>query len=150
MQAQFFDEAAQFGIRCGLTIPLHDSLGATAAVTFASDERRRPFRKTVTRHRKALELMAANLHYHVRRKVFPDTKLKGVWFSPRERECLYWLSQGKSARDIGEILKIGERTVVFHVGNLKRKLGVRTVCQALTIWGRITSERGSGFKDDPL
>jgi DNA-binding CsgD family transcriptional regulator len=135
-QAQFFDEAAEFGIRCGLTIPLHDGLGPTAAITFASDERGRPFRKTVTRHRKALELMAANLHAHVRHKLYPDAKLRGVHFSPRERECLYWLSQGKSARDIGQILKIAERTVVFHIENVKHKLGVRTTCQALAILGR--------------
>lgn len=150
VQAQFFDEAAQFGIRCGLTIPLHDGLGAIAAVTFASDERRRPFRKTVTRHRKALELMAANLHLHARRKIFPDVRLKGVWLSPRERECLGWLAQGKSARDIGQILNIAERTVVFHIENLKRKFGVRTTFQALAIWGRITSGQPSGFRGDPL
>lgn len=135
IQAQFFDEAAHFGIRCGLTIPIHDGLGPTAAVTFASDERRRPFRKTITRHRKVLELMAANLHAHVRRKLYPDAKFKGVHFSPRERECLHWLSLGKSARDIGQILNIAERTVVFHIENAKRKLGVRTTCQALAILG---------------
>lgn len=31
---QLFEEAARFGIRYGLTIPVHDSKGAIAAVTF--------------------------------------------------------------------------------------------------------------------
>lgn len=149
-QARLFDEASTFGIRCGLTIPLWNGGYASAAVTFASDERHRSFRKTVSRNRLVLQFMAATLHTHVRLKLYPDIPHKGICLSARERECLRWLAQGKSARDIAEILAITERTVVFHVENLKRKLGVRTVCQALAIWAHETSEPHSGFMSAPL
>lgn len=134
-QVRLLEEASAFGIRCGLTIPIHDMCGPPAAVTFASDARRRAFRKSITRNRRVLQFMAVILHAHIRRKLYPDTTLMGLHFSPRERECLHWLAEGKSARDIGQILNISRRTVVFHVENAKRKLGVRTTYQALAILG---------------
>jgi LuxR family transcriptional regulator, activator of conjugal transfer of Ti plasmids len=39
-QCALLDEAAVFGIRCGFTVPVHDSRGLVAAVTFAADEQR--------------------------------------------------------------------------------------------------------------
>jgi len=38
-QQELFEEAAQFGIRYGFTIPIHDGRGPVAAVTFAADQR---------------------------------------------------------------------------------------------------------------
>ena len=46
-QCALLDEAAQFGIRCGFTVPVHDSRGPVAAVTFAADERRATFQRCV-------------------------------------------------------------------------------------------------------
>lgn len=43
--------------------------------------------------------------------------------TPRETECLFWGSEGKTAWEIGRILGVEERTVVFHFGNATRKLG---------------------------
>ena len=42
-QCALLDEAAVFGIRCGFTVPVHDSRGPVAAVTFAADGRRPTF-----------------------------------------------------------------------------------------------------------
>jgi LuxR family transcriptional regulator, activator of conjugal transfer of Ti plasmids len=46
-QCALLDEAAQFGIRCGFTVPVHDSRGPVAAVTFAADERRPTFQRCI-------------------------------------------------------------------------------------------------------
>ena len=43
IQQRFFDEAAEFGIIYGFTIPIHDSRGHVSAVTFAIDEPTRHF-----------------------------------------------------------------------------------------------------------
>lgn len=51
--------------------------------------------------------------------------------SPRERECLNWLSAGKSDLDIGTILGISEKTVGTHIERVKQKLGVTTRAQAI-------------------
>ncbi len=42
--------------------------------------------------------------------------------SKREAECLKWLRDSKSNWEIGQILRISEKTVEFHVGNVIRKL----------------------------
>jgi LuxR family quorum-sensing system transcriptional regulator CciR len=47
-------------------------------------------------------------------------------FTPREDECLFWASQGKTSWEIGLILGIGERTANFHIANACSKLGVNT------------------------
>lgn len=46
--------------------------------------------------------------------------------SEREKACLKWTACGKSSWEIGQILSISENTVVFHIKNAMRKLGVRT------------------------
>ncbi len=51
--------------------------------------------------------------------------------SDREIEILSWLSHGKSTEDIAEIMRIAERTVNYHVANLKTKLGVETRAHAV-------------------
>jgi len=51
--------------------------------------------------------------------------------SPREREVLGWLAQGKSNWEIARILGVRERTVKYHIGNIKEKLGVSTRIQAV-------------------
>lgn len=130
-QQQLFDEAAEFGIRCGFTIPIHDGRGPIAAVTFAADARHSAFCRNIEANASVLQLMAMYFHAHVRRKLAPDRVVDGVALSPREFECLEWAAHGKSAWEIGCILGISRRTAAFHLDNAKAKLGVRTICQAV-------------------
>ena len=51
--------------------------------------------------------------------------------SPRQTECLYWVLQGKSSRDIGSILGVSHRMVERHVFKACQRLGVRTRLQAV-------------------
>ncbi len=130
-QHALLDEAAQFGIRCGFTVPVHDPRGPIAAVTFAADERRVSFQRCVEHNRHVLQLMAMYFHAHARRKLAPDRVVDGVALSPRELECLEWAARGKSAWEIGRLLNISRRTAAFHLDNAKTKFGVRTICQAV-------------------
>ena len=130
-QCTLLDEAAQFGIRCGFTVPIHDSRGTVAAITFAADERRPPFQRCIEQNRSALQLMAMYFHAHARRRLSINRVVDGVALSPREFECLEWAAQGKSAWEIGRLLNISRRTAAFHLDNAKMKFGVRTICQAV-------------------
>lgn len=131
LQQEMLEEASGFGIRCGFTVPIHDCRGLTAAVTFASNERRPLFERTVNEHARVLQLMAMYFHSHARRKLAPERLVNGVSLSPRELECLEWASQGKSAWEIGQIIGISRRTAAFHLDNAKAKLRVRSICQAV-------------------
>ncbi len=130
-ERELFEEAARFGIRYGFTIPIHDSNGVVAAVTFAADERRPRFERSIKEHAEVLQLMAMYFHAHARRKLLVNDVIKGVALSPREIECLKWAAQGKSAWETGRILGISRHTVAFHLDNAKTKLRVRSTIQAV-------------------
>lgn len=53
--------------------------------------------------------------------------------SPRELECLGWVSQGKSSSDIGSILGLSARTVDSYLEKAASKLGVRTRIEAVVV-----------------
>ncbi len=51
--------------------------------------------------------------------------------SPRELECLTWVSLGKSSSDIGSILNLSSRTVDAYLEKACAKLNVRTRIEAV-------------------
>jgi DNA-binding NarL/FixJ family response regulator len=53
--------------------------------------------------------------------------------SPREREVLALLVEGRSNKEIAAELKVTERTVKFHVTAIFNKLGAENRAQAVTI-----------------
>jgi DNA-binding CsgD family transcriptional regulator len=66
-----------------------------------------------------------------------------VGLSPRQTECLFWVQEGKSSRDIGTILGVSHRIVERHVFRACQKLGVRTRLQA------VIRARALGIISDP-
>ena len=53
--------------------------------------------------------------------------------SKREKEVLMWSTRGKSSWEIAVILNITERTVNFHINNIKQKLNVVSRTQAAAV-----------------
>ena len=51
--------------------------------------------------------------------------------TPREREVLALVAQGKANQDIGEYLGISLRTVKVHLANIFEKLGVNRRTEAI-------------------
>jgi DNA-binding CsgD family transcriptional regulator len=60
------------------------------------------------------------------------TSASAMNLTPREFECLSWVSRGKTDHEISSILAVAPRTVRFHIDNAKIKLGVATRIQAVT------------------
>jgi LuxR family transcriptional activator of conjugal transfer of Ti plasmids len=130
-QRTMFGEASEVGIHCGLTVPIHDSQGELATLSFASDGKPEEMRAEVDAHRDVLHLASIYLHVYAREKLADATAFEHPRLSPREVACLQWVIRGKSTWDIGEILSISRRTVVFHLENAKRKLRAVTLPQAV-------------------
>ncbi|WP_284273174.1 LuxR family transcriptional regulator [Bradyrhizobium iriomotense] len=129
-QRRFFDEASEFGIRLGFTVPIHDEDGSVAALTFAADQRRPQFEKCIDLNAPVLQLMARCFHFHVRRTLLHQLTIDGIVLSPREVECLDWAAKGKSVWETGRILGISHNTVAHYLRSARDKLGVRKVVQA--------------------
>lgn len=138
---RFFAEAAQFGIRFGFTVPVHDKQRRLAAVTFATDERRAVFRHSINAYRSGLHLMALFFHRQACSALDPERRVDGIKLSPRQFECLEWAARGKSAWDTSRIIGISRRTVLFHLETAKAKLDVRSMQHAIA---KFLAEKSKG------
>ncbi|WP_052120874.1 helix-turn-helix transcriptional regulator [Inquilinus limosus] len=126
----FLDDAAEAGIRRGVTIPIHDRQGRASSLTLAEFGMEPDFQRCIDRHQHALHLVALHLHARLRQDERPEPQARPT-LTPREIDCLQWAAKGKSASDIAEIMRISRRTVVFHTENAKQKFGVATLSQAI-------------------
>ena len=61
----------------------------------------------------------------------PDPPGPVVSLSPREQECIQWVSRGKSSADIGTILALSPRTVDSYLEKVCSKFRVRTRIEAV-------------------
>lgn len=80
------------------------------------------FDKLITIIKRAVEM----------RRQMEVMKGNALALSPREKEVLKWLIEGKSSWDISEILHISKNTVNFHIKNLFQKLDVVNRTQAVS------------------
>lgn len=77
-QFQLLEDAAQFGIRCGFTIPIHEPLCRIAAVTFAADDCYPKFTRCVEKHQSLLQLLAILFHSRARLALAPERSVSGI------------------------------------------------------------------------
>jgi DNA-binding CsgD family transcriptional regulator len=75
-----------------------------------------------------LEILSSLLTSKVYEKTEP---LLSLSLTNREFECLRWSSEGKTAEEIGIILSISHWTVIFHLKNMYKKLGVYNKTSAI-------------------
>jgi DNA-binding CsgD family transcriptional regulator len=138
---RMMSEAHECGLHDGVSLPVHAYGGESAMLTFST--RLEPPRSTalINATLPVLHLLAAHMHEAVRRIAFENQAgLARVDLTERERECLLFTADGRTAADIAGILRCSERTVVFHLENAREKLGVLTRAQAVAraiSWGLI-------------
>lgn len=63
--------------------------------------------------------------------------------TPREAEVLFWLSMGKTNRDIAQILTLSSRTVNKHLEQIFQKMGVDNRTSAAVLADRVLHEDGT-------
>jgi LuxR family quorum-sensing transcriptional regulator LasR len=123
-QQGLYEEAAAFGLRAGITLPMHGPGGIAGMLSLASDRAVSPRTlRDITYHLPALSLLRDVAFERSRPFFTARLASRTPVLTPREAECLKWLVAGKSSWDIAQILKISAATVDFHIGNLRTKLG---------------------------
>ena len=128
-QLKIFNEAAEVGIINGYTIPIYGPDTLPACVNIVGQDL-----DVDPAVFPGLHLMGVYLHSAATR-ISNSYKKKHDYapLTPRETECLKWVSLGKTNWEIGKILNISQTTVRTHIDNVKEKLGVITSTQAVAI-----------------
>lgn len=127
---RFFCEAADFGIRFGHTFPSGQWRNGQAAMTFATDQRRREYQCCLRRHGEALQLISFLFHAEVQTMREQSLSADGVSLSRRQMQCLEWAARGKTVEEVAQLLGIKRPTAKYHLDRAKAKLGVKTNTQA--------------------
>lgn len=120
------NEAADFGMADGFLVPMFSSRHWQAAVAFASSDRC----ELGSQSRSALHLMSIYAVNRVR-QILGDVPSPKRALTLREAECLTWIAAGKNAEDVGDILGLSYHTVQTHLRNIRAKLDVATITQAV-------------------
>ncbi|MBT5049087.1 MAG: LuxR family transcriptional regulator [Rhodospirillaceae bacterium] len=123
-ERRVIEEASEFGMLNGVTIPIHGPRSDFATLTVASDLNPKEFQSLIGEFKYDLHLLSLYFHDEVMKKVLSDETNPTRPLSPRERECLLWTAQGKTSDEIASIVGISQETVVFHLKNAMRKFNV--------------------------
>lgn len=124
-QRQMYEEARSYGLRTGLTLPIHGPHGEVGMICLVTD--RSSSRKTIhdlTRELPRLALLRDVAFESCQPYLANYAKMKLPSLTPRESECLRWVAVGKSSWDVAQLLHCSEAAINFHMGNVRRKLGV--------------------------
>jgi DNA-binding CsgD family transcriptional regulator len=129
---EFWEEARFFGLRSGLTFAVHQQPGVTGIFSIARDQPLNVNPEQLAALVGRAQLFASVLHHAISRidlpRLLPEMNIA---LTPRERECLKWAADGKTAWEIGQILSIAERTAIFHLNKVIQKLSASNKTQAI-------------------
>ena len=127
-QRRLFVKSRDAGLRDGLCIPVHGPSGESYVVSLATAS---PV-EGCARQCGTLQILATQLqlaYTALARKETAPVVL--IHLTERERECLTWTAQGKSAWSISKILGVSEHTVHFHLKGAMKKMGGGNRVQAV-------------------
>lgn len=122
---QIMNEAAEFELRDGYTVPLTTIEGEAGGMSFAGSRL-----ELAPEHRGMLTLIAS--YAFGQALLVRGQPTDGpVKLSPRERETLQWAAEGKTDWEIGEIMGISEHGVDSHLRCVRTKLNARNRAQSV-------------------
>jgi DNA-binding CsgD family transcriptional regulator len=137
-----FETAAAFGLATGITHCVHGPCGQWSLSSFVLDYGGPAAERFVLASLSDCHLIACAIHQAASRMARSRLELAGSAERPlavpcrelsdRERQCLIYSAQGSTTSEIGRALKISERTVVFHLSNVRRKLEATNSRHAVT------------------
>lgn len=131
-EKEFYEEASGYGIRSGITYPVHGANGEFGVISFVSDTLAdKKFRRELGRFMPALALLRDYVFESSLRFACPSEPDGDIHLTHRELESLKWAMMGKSSWEISRIMNCAEATVNFHFANARRKFKVTTRQQAI-------------------
>lgn len=127
-QRRLFIESQDAGLRDGLCIPVHGPAGESYVVSLATAA---PVDGEASQVG-TLQILATQLQLAYTALARRETATPAVvHLTDRERECLTWTANGKSAWSISKIIGVSEHTVQFHLKGAMKKIGAGNRVQAV-------------------
>jgi DNA-binding CsgD family transcriptional regulator len=119
---RLFDEAGDFGIRSGFTVPVHGP-GDCGLFSVSSSGGFEDFREAALDSHVLLQVMGSQIHAIVVERLVAQGELAPIKLTEHERVCLSWTLRGKTAWEISQIVNRSRPTIDFHLQKAMRKLG---------------------------
>jgi DNA-binding CsgD family transcriptional regulator len=121
-QKTILSEACEFGIKRGTTIPLLPNGRFTGTLTLVD---------TNIYHPEAIYSLASASQVYFNRKEYLDLKNKLSTLTDKEMMVISLRAEGYSAKQIALELRLSDSTVLFHLKNIRKKLGLTTTEQVM-------------------
>lgn len=124
-QAEMYEEACGYGLRSGITLPMHGPNGEAGMLCFVTDREFSTAIKIDIAYHLPQMTVLRDIAFETSRQFQRRYLQHNVpTLTPKERECLTWTATGKSTWEISQILCCSEAAVNFHISNIRRKLNV--------------------------
>ncbi len=125
-QNEMYEEACGYGIRSGVTLPIHGAKGELGIICFVTDTKPgKSFQRDACNTLPELSYFRDFIFESSLQFLRPPTTPEIIPDVTRcEHECLKWCYAGKSSSAIAQILNCAIATVDFHFTNLRKKFGV--------------------------
>jgi DNA-binding CsgD family transcriptional regulator len=129
---ELWEQQATYGYCTGIALALHLPDGMHFQFGVDREEPLPADREELQRLVADLQLFAVHAQDSAIRLLVPlQQQPERPSLTPRELEVLRWTMEGKTAWEVGVLLGISERTVVFHVNNAMHKLNCVNKQQAV-------------------
>lgn len=124
-EREFFDRAADFGIRSGITIPIRAANGSTSMFTLASD-------MTAIHLKREIDPVAAAAavgQFHTRMSLLPLTPSgqQPDWLDPKEASYLNWIAVGKTMHEAADLEGVKYNSVKSKLEETRKRLQIHTM-----------------------
>lgn len=118
-EIRFFADAADYGIRSGVSIPVATPNGAISMLTFASSKQN----LSTERDFDAIAAASAVAQLHARieqLRVTPSIE-EPIYLTPKEATYLRWLALGKTVEDTADLEQVKYNTVRIALAEARRR-----------------------------
>ncbi|NTS75301.1 LuxR family transcriptional regulator [Catenovulum sp. SM1970] len=114
--------ASEMGLVNGLSIPYKAHTGEISVFSLSTNNSEDIDNRMLSAIFPA-QSFGSHLFNNITRIKNAEQSEKSKKLTPREIECLFWACEGKTTWEISKIIKVSERTAIFHLTGATQKLG---------------------------
>jgi len=144
---KFVNDAKDHGFVGGVSIGVSNHQGERSIISVASAEKIKNNSSEFYLTSLSLTALQPYIYEAINRlSLYKQPRDSMSTFTERELDCLLWSAEGKTSDEIAVILSIKTPTVVFHLKNIIKKLGVKNRNQAIAkaiLFGYISPQYSS-------